>query len=212
MITSIVLLIGLTISIIGLIFKVQNRRLSYVFRLVHLFFLLLTIICFVLLTQSFSFKGFYTNRIIISIWLGTGIALYGLYRKESIGWASRIYYGFFFWTPILFLIAWFIPRLHFIAAVFGLGLVIDGEVNRFPINDKFQLQEAFQGVLASSYPSLNLVENFGILEKTTRAFIYRPSSEIQKINFTTLSNDSLKVSIITTGLSSEYSDTVISLK
>jgi len=95
---------------------------------------------------------------------------------------------------------------------FGLGLVIDGQANRFSINEKFQLQESFQGVLASSYPSLDLVKNLGIFEKTTKGFVYRPSSEIKKINFTLLSNDSLKVTLITReDINTEYSDTTVRL-
>jgi hypothetical protein len=212
MTTAIILLFGLTTAIVGLTFKVQNGRLNRIVTLFHLAFLFLTIVCIILLTQNLSFKGFYTDRIIISIWFATGIALYGLYRKGSINLISRIYYGFLFWTPIFFLIAWFIPRLHFMAAVFGLGLIIDGQANRFSINEKFQLQESFQGVLASSYPSLDLVKNLGIFEKTTKGYIYRPSSTIKKINFTLLPNDSLKVTIITReDINTEYSDTTVRL-
>ena len=211
MTTAIIFIIGFIISLLGLIFKIQNKRLNYIVRAAHLIFLLLTIICIILFTQSFSFRGFYTDRIIISIWFGTGIAMYGLYRKESISVFSKIYYGLLFWTPLFFLIAWFIPRLHFMAAVFGLGLVIDGQANRFSINNKFQLQEAFQGMLASSYPPLDLVESFGVFEKTTRAFIYRPSSDIEKIKFTRISDDSLRVHITTKDRGSDYSDTTVQL-
>lgn len=211
MITSIILLIGIVTSTLGLFFKLQNKRLNSIVRAIHLFFLLLTIICIILLTKRLSFRGFYTDRIIISIWFATGAALYGLFKRGSINLTSRIYYAFFFFIPIFFLIAWFIPRLHFMAAVFGLGVVIDSEANRFPINDKFQLQEAFQGVLASSYPPLDLVENFGIFEKTTKAFVYRPENQIQKINFILLPNDSLKISVVTKNMNSEYSDTIVRL-
>ena len=211
MTTLIILIIGLTVSILGFIFKVRNEKLNYVVRVIHLIFSFLTIVCVLLFIKNFSFRGFNTDRIIISIWFGSGIALYGLYRKRSINLVSRIYYGLFFWTPIFFLVAWFIPRLHFMAAVFGLGLAIDGQANRFPIDKNYQLQEAFQGMLASSYPQLDLVESFGIFEKTTKGFIDRPSSEIEKINFKRLSNDSLKISIITKDMQNEYSDTTVKL-
>jgi len=211
MITSITLLIGLIISILGFIFKVRNEKLNYVIRLIHMAFLFLTVLCILLFIKKFSFRGFYTNRIIVSIWFGTGIALFGLYRKGSINLLSRLYYGLLFWTPIFFLVAWFIPRLHFMAAVFGLGLAIDGDATRFPIEKKYQLQEAFQGVLASSRPSLDLVGSFGIFEKTTKAFIYRPSADIEKINFTRLSNDSVKIHIVTNKNGDAYSDTTIQL-
>ena len=208
MITSIILSIGFILAAIGLIFKIQNKQLSNYIRLMHLVFLSLTIICILLFTQRFSFRGFHTDRLIISIWLGTGMALYGLFRKRSIHLLSRIYYGMLFWVPLFFLIAWFIPRLHFMAAVFGLGLVMDGDVNRFPINNNFQLQEAFQGVLASPYPSLDLIEGIGIFEKTTRAFIHRPSGEIESIHFSALS-DSVKVYITTKDR--QYTDTTVML-
>lgn len=211
MTTLIILIIGFTVSILGLVFKISNEKLNYAIRLVHLIFLLLTIICILLFIKNFSFRGFYTDRIIISIWFGTGIALFGLYRKGSINLISRMYYGLLFWTPIFFLVAWFIPRLHFMAAVVGLGLALDGQANRFEIEKKYQLQETWQGMLASRYPQLNLVESFGIFEKTTIAFIDRPEGDIEKINVVRLSNDSLKIYLMTNNTSSAYSDTTVLL-
>jgi hypothetical protein len=211
MTTALILLMGFTTAIIGLIFKVQNGQINRVFKFVHLLFLFLTVIAIILLTQCLSFRGFYTDRIIITVWFATGTALFGLFRKGSIKLILRMYYGFFFWLPIFFLSGWIIPQLRFMATVIGFYLAFDGEVNRFRINDKFQFQEAFQGVLASSHPMLDLIEKKGLFEKTTKAFIYRPGSEIKRINITALSNDSIKVSIITKDTINSYSDTTIRL-
>lgn len=97
------------------------------------------------------------------------------------------------------------------AAVFGLGLIMDGDVTRYHVNNKFQLQEVFQGVLASPYPQLDLVENFGIFEKTIKAFIHRPSGDIEKMSFSILPGDSVTVHITTNDIITPYVDTTIML-
>lgn len=190
--TVIILGLGFIVAICGIFFKLDNKRINRFFTIIHFLFLGLTILAIFLATKDWGFKGAYTERIIASIWFGSGVALFGLYRREKVKLILKIYSGLYFWIIPILIIAWFIPRLHFAAAVFGLGIIIDGDFNRYPIDKTYQIQTSVQGVLAGS-PTLSIVESkFLLFERITDDFMER-LERYEKIEPLRISNDSVRI-------------------
>ena len=206
--TAIILGLGILFAICVMVLKLDNKRLIRSLTLTHILFLGLTIFAILLAKVDWGFRGAYTERIIASIWFGTGIALFGLYRKGKAKLILKVYSGLYFWTIPILTIAWFIPRLHFAAIVFGLGIIMDGEFKRYPIDNTFQVQTSRQGML-SGCPSLSVVESkFIFFEKVTDNFV-ELSECYEKIEPSRISNDSIRMILKSTD--SEIIDTTLYL-
>jgi len=207
--TSIIILtIAFFAALILKLAKTNNTRLYKFIRNCHLLFLGLTICAFVLLLNSYSFRGFLTDKFFVILFLATGILLFGLYRHQSK--LVRSYYAFYFFLPFLLLIGLLVPRLQFITTVAVIGMLIDGESNRYQIDNIYSLQTSTVGVLSGS-PTYSLIEKkFVFFEKVTDDIIpkigYPKSLLVSKIG-----NDSFRLNVLTSEIYKESLDTIISL-
>jgi hypothetical protein len=172
----------------------------------HFLFLGLTIIAVLLLLNSYSFRGFFTDKVFVILFIATGIILFGLYRERKK--LVRTYYAFYFILPLLLLFGLIVPRLHFITAVAGIGLLIEGEHTRYPIDNKYSIQTSRVGVLASS-PTYSLIEKkLFLFEKVTDNII--PKIGIPKsLETVKISNDSFRLNVL---IYNEQLDTIIGFR
>ncbi len=196
----------------GLIFKLTKTKNAKLYKYVlycHLFFLGLTISAIALLLNSFSFRGFLTDKIFVILFIATGMLLFGLYRLSNK--FARTYYAFYFFLPLLLLIGLIIPRLQFITAVAGIGMLIDGESSRYPIDNTYLLQTSTVGVLSGS-PTYSLVEKkFFLFEKVSDDIV--PKIGLPKsLQVTKIGNDSFRLVVLATEIYDERLDTTISLR
>jgi len=160
-----ILTIAFLTALILKVTKANNATLYRCIRNCHLLFLGLTICASILLLKSYSFYGFLTDKFFFILFIATGMLLFGLYRLPNR--LTRSYYAFYFFLPFLLLIGLIIPRLQFITAVAGIGMLIDGESSRYQIDNTYSLQTSRVGVLAGS-PTYSLIERKCILfEKVT---------------------------------------------
>ncbi len=175
----------------------------------HLTFFGLTMTALILLLNSYSFAGYLTDKLFVIFFFATGILLFGLYRhKRKI---VRAYFACFFLSPILLLLGLIIPPFHFITVVAGLGLLMDGEHERYAIDKTYSIQTSRVGFLSSG-PTFSLVENkYLLFEKTTSDIIFgagTPKSfKIEKVG-----PDSVRLDILSSELVDERLDTIILLK
>jgi hypothetical protein len=207
--TSIIILtIAFFAALILKLTKTNNARLYKYIRNCHVLFFGLTICAIVLLLNSYSFRGFLTDKIFIILFVATGMLLFGLYRLPKK--LTRSYYAFYFFLPFLLLIGLLVPRLQFIAAVAGIGMIIDGESSRYQIDNTYSLQTSRVGVLSGS-PTYSLIENkFVLFEKVTDDIV--PKIGLPKtIQVTKIGNDSFRLDVRTSEIYNERLDTTISL-
>ena len=207
--TSIIILsISFLTALILKLTKNDNVKLYKFIRNFHLTFLVLTIFAILLLLNSFSFRGFLTDKIFIILFIATGMLLFGLYRHKSK--LIRSYYAFYFFLPFLLLIGLLVPRLQFITAVAGVGMLIDGESNRYPIDKSYSLQTSRVGVLSGS-PTYSLIEKkFVLFEKVTDDIV--PKIGLPKsLQVSKIGNDSFRLDVLTSEIYNERLDTTISL-
>jgi len=208
--TSIIILaISFLIALFFKFTKTDNSRLYKTVRISHYLFFILTVIAFLLLLNSYIFKGFLTDKLFVILLVATGMLLFGLYRQRSK--LTRTYYAIFFCLPFLLLVGLIVPRLHFITAIAGVGLLIDGEHTRYPIDQTYSIQTSRVGVLAGS-PTYSLIESkYILLEKITDDIIPKigipKSLQVIKIN-----NDSFKLRVLTSDIYNEQLDTTLSFK
>lgn len=207
--TSIIIL---TISFLTALFlkltKAKNTKLYKFIRSCHLFFLGLTICAIVLLLNSYSFRGFLTDKLFVILFIATGMLLFGLYRNQNK--LTRTYYAFYFFLPFLLLIGLIIPRLQFITAVAGIGLLIDGECSRYQIDKNYSLQTSRVGILSGS-PTYSLIEKkFILFEKVTDDIV--PKIGLPKsLQVSKVGNDSFRLDVLTSEIYNERLDTIITL-
>jgi len=189
--------------------KPNNNKLYKYIRLGHILFLGLTIVAIILLLNSYSFRGFLTDKIIVILFLATGMLLFGLYRQNRK--LTKAYYLFFFILPIVLFIGLTIPRSRFITKVVGLGMLIDGESSRYPIDNKYSIQTSRVGVLSGS-PTYSLIEKrYFLFEKVTDDLV--PKIGIPKsLQVTKISNDSFRLNVLTSETYNERLDTTLSLR
>ena len=189
--------------------KTENNKLYKIALYTHLALTGLTIVTlFLILKTSFSFAGFMTDKLFVIFFLATGMLLFGLFRRNQK--LLRAYFACFFLSPLLLVLGLFIPPLQFITAVAGLGLLLDGEHHRYPVDETYSIQTSRIGVLASG-PTFSLVENkYLLFEKNTDILegIGTPKSlQIEKVGA-----DSVRLDILSSEIVNERLDTTISLK
>jgi len=203
----------LTISFLAaLFFKVTKTKSEKLYRTVlysHLFFFFLTVVALVLLLNSYSFKGFLTDKMFAVLFLATGMLLFGLYRYRLK--LLRAYFACFFSLPFLLLVGLIIPPLQFITTVAGIGMLVDGEHTRYPIDNKYQLQTSRIGVLSGG-PTYSLIESKAVIfEKVTDDVV--PHIGIPKsLQVEKVSSDSFRLRAITSEIEDYHFDTTITLK
>lgn len=208
--TSIIIL---TISFLtALILKLTKTNKANIYKFIrncHLLFFGLTISAIVLLLNSYSFRGFLTDKFFVILFIATGMLLFGLYRHKSK--LIRSYYAFYFFLPFLLILGLLVPRLQFITAVAGIGMLIDGESSRYQIDNTYSLQTSRVGVLSGS-PTYSLIgKKFLLFEKVTDDIV--PKIGLPKsLHVTKIGNDSFRLDVISSEISNERLDTTISLK
>lgn len=204
-----ILTIAFLTALILKLTKTNNAMLYKYTRHCHLLFLGLTICALVLLLNSYSIRGFLTDKIFVVLFIATGMLLFGLYRLPNK--LTRSYYAFYFFLPFLLLIGLIIPRLQFITAVAGIGMLIDGESSRYQIDDTHLLQISRVGVLAGS-PTYSLIEKkFILFEKVTDDLV--PKIGVPKsIQVTKVGKDSVRLDVLTSEVYNERLDTILNLK
>ena len=208
--TSITILtIAFLAALILKLAKTENARVYKYIRNFHLLFLGLTIWAILLLLNSYSFRGFLTDKIFFILFIATGMLLFGLYRRSSK--LTRSYYSIYFILPFLLLIGFIIPRFRFITAVAGIGLLIDGEHARYQIDNTYSIQTSRVGVLAGS-PTYSLIEKkLFLFEKVSDNIV--PKIGLPKsIQVTKAGIDSFRLRVLTSEIYNERLDTTISLR
>ena len=208
--TSITILtIAFLTALILKLTKTDNVKLYKYIRNFHLLFLGLTICAVVLLLNSYSFRGFLTDKIFFILFIATGMLLFGLYRRNSK--MTRSYYSIYFILPFLLLIGFVIPPFRFITAVAGIGLLIDGEHTRYQIDNTYSIQTSRVGVLAGS-PTYSLIERkLFLFEKVSDDIV--PKIGLPKsIQVTKTGTDSFRLKVLTSEIYNERLDTTISLR
>ena len=188
--------------------KTNNAKIYKYVRNCHLLFSGLTISAIALLLNSFSFRGFSTDKTFVILFFATGILLFGLYRLPNK--LTRSYYAFHFFLPFLLFIGLIIPRLKFITVVAGIGMLIDGESNRYQIDETHFLQTSRIGVLSGS-PTYSLIERkLVFFEKVTDDIV--PKIGLPKsLKVTKIENDSFRLEVLASEIYNERLDTTISL-
>ena len=209
MTSIIILIISFLAALTFKLTKTKNMRLYKFFRNSHFLFLGLTIIAVLLLLNSYSFKGFLTDKIFVILFIATGMLLFGLYRRDSK--LTRSYYSIYFILPFLLLIGFVIPKFRFITAVAGIGLLIDGEHTRYQIDNTYSMRTSRVGVLAGS-PTYSLIKKkFFLFEKVTDDIV--PKIGLPKsIQVTKTGTDSFRLNVVTSEIYNESLDTTISLR
>lgn len=209
MTSIIILIISFLTALFFRLTKTKNIRLYIFFRNSHIVFLGLTIIAVLLLLNSYSFRGFLTDKIFVILFIATGMILFGLYRERKK--LVRTYYAFYFILPFILLFGLIVPRLRFITAVAGIGLLIDGEHTRYPIDNTYSIQTSRVGVLAGG-PTYSLIEKkLFLFEKVTDDIV--PKIGIPKsLQTTKVSNDSFRLNVLTSETYNEHIDTIIGFR
>lgn len=195
MITVTLLSISFLLAISLKIKHYRDRHLATICWYVHLFFAVLSGICFLLFCNGYVFKGIHTDRIIYSLYAGSGMILYALMEDKVSG--RRGYLSVFFALPFILLGALILPPLRIYAVVAGIWLLVDGEFKRYPVDDHYALQTRTTAVINSQYPTYSLVQNkYWLLEKITDDVI-TPRQAAYSIQGTRIKPDSIQLRIFT---------------
>ena len=139
----ILVLIALIISLICLWKKPGNRVAGKTVVYFHLFFLAATIISFFLLLNDYKFAGRYTNTVIASSFIISGILVFGLTKNLFL----KIYSGFIFLFALVFQLAFlFAPNALMLPYIIA-GLVYQPpyHVHELNKNSNIELYEGFMG-------------------------------------------------------------------
>lgn len=177
----------------------------------HLTMCVFSVLCLLLLFSGYGFKGSYTERVFYTFYAGSGIVLYGLTQQEVSG--KWVYLCAFYGFPFVLLFGLLIPPLRTLTVIAGLGLLTDGDIKRYVIDDDYALQSTSVNILYR-YPAYSLVEDKYWLFEKISGEIVKPTGELQALKMEkTPRKDSVRLymSLINEpGLVSRF-DTTISL-
>lgn len=178
---------------------------------IHLVFLFFSALCLLLLISGYGFKGIYTERVFFTFYAGSGILLYGLTQQDTSG--KYAYLCLFFGFPFLLMFGLLLPPLRILTVVLGLGLLSDGNTERYPIDDDFSLQAKTVEVL-NRVPDYSLVEDKYFLFEKITSNVVSPASRLQALKMEKTGNDSLRLQLRLMGDAGKMGsriDTTISL-
>jgi len=158
----------------------------------HLVLLFFSVVCLLLLVNGYGFKGAYTERVFFSLYVGTGVVLYGLTPRNVTG--RWLYLLCFFGFPFVLLFGLLLPPLRILTIMACVALLYDGSLTRYPIDNDYALQTREQGIL-SRYPTYSLVtDKYWLFEKVTPGVIRQPYWP-QSLQMNIMSRDSVRVSL-----------------
>jgi hypothetical protein len=159
---------------------------------VHLVFACLTVICLLLMLNNYGFKGTQTERVLFTLYAGTGMLLYGLTKPDND--ARYAYLLCFFGFPFVLLLGLLLPPLRTITLVATITLLSDSEFHRYPIDDDYALQTKTTGIL-SIYPVYSLItDKFLFFEKITPDVV-TPQTIVHSLKMTKKGQDSVRIQL-----------------
>lgn len=177
----------------------------------HLAMCVFSIICVLLLISGYGFKGGYTERVFFTLYAGSGIVLYGLTPKEVS--AKWVYLCSFYGFPFVLLFGLLLPPLRTLTVITGLGLLSDGDLKRYPIDDDYAIQTKSVDIIYR-YPTYSLVEDKYWLFEKISPDVVKPAGQPATLKTQKAGEDSVKLSINLVNEPGQVTrlDTIISLQ
>jgi hypothetical protein len=176
--------------------KVKAPMITGLVWYIHLVFLFFAALCLLLMISGYGFKGTYTERFFYTFYAGSGIILYGLTQQDTSG--KFAYLCLFFGFPFLLVFGLLLPPLRIFTVVLGLGLLSDGNTERYEIDDDFALRAKTIEVLYR-VPDYSLVEDkYWLFEKVTPNVV-SPKGRLQALKMEKTGTDSIRLHLSLTG-------------
>ncbi|WP_143310323.1 hypothetical protein [Chitinophaga vietnamensis] len=172
----------------------------------HLVFLFFSIICLLLMLNSYGFKGTQTERVFFTLYAGTGMLVYG-FSQPAI--SARYYYlACFFGFPFVLLFGLLLPPLRTLALVAAITLLSDSDFHRYDIDNDYALQTKTSGIL-SRYPEYSLIEDkYWFFEKITPDIV-NPKAPLRALKLIKKGEDSVRIQLLASGRNIRIDTTVI---
>jgi hypothetical protein len=159
-------------------FKIKKVKAPLITGLIwyfHLAMCVFSILCLILIISGYGFKGTYTERVFFTFYAGSGILLYGLTPKEITG--KWVYLWSFYGFPFILLFGLLLPPLRTLTVITGLGLLSDGELKRYPIDDDYAIQTKSVDIIYR-YPTYSLVEDKYWLFEKISGDVVKPDGQL----------------------------------
>jgi hypothetical protein len=157
---------------------------------IHLVFLFFAALCLLLMISGYGFKGTYTERFFFTFYAGTAIVLYGLTPGDNSG--KFAYLCCFFGFPFLLVFGLLLPPLRIFTVVLGLGLLSDGNVENYRIDDDYALRAKTVDILYR-VPDYSLIEDkYWLFEKVTD-HVVSPAGQLQGLKMEKAGSDSVRL-------------------
>ncbi|PSL30751.1 hypothetical protein [Chitinophaga ginsengisoli] len=154
----------------------------------HLAMCVFSVLCLILLFSGYGFKGTHTERVFYTLYAGSGVILYGLTQQEVSG--KWVYLCAFYGFPFVLLFGLLLPPLRTLTVIAGLGLLSDGEVKRYPIDDDYSLQSTSVDIIYR-YPTYSLVQDkYWFFEKIS-GDVVKPAGRLQALKMEKSGQDSI---------------------
>ncbi|MBW8685019.1 hypothetical protein [Chitinophaga rhizophila] len=177
----------------------------------HLAMCVFSILCILLLVSGYGFKGAHTERIFLTLYAGSGILLYGLTPQEVSG--KWVYLCAFYGFPFVLLFGLLLPPLRTLTVIAGLGLLSDGELKRYPIDDDYAIQTKSVDIIYRS-PRYSLVEDKYWLFEKISGDVITPEGQLTAMKTEKTAEDSVRllVSLVNEPGNTMTVDTTIALR
>ena len=176
-------------------FKIKKVKAPLITGLIwyfHLAMCVFSILCILLLVSGYGFKGTYTERVFFTLYAGSGILLYGLTPKEVSG--KWVYLCSFYGFPFVLVFGLLLPPLRILTMITGMGLLSDGELKRYQIDDDYAIQTKSVDIV-SRYPSYSLIEDKYWLFEKISGDVIKPSGQPAALKSVRTGADSVRLYI-----------------
>ncbi|ACU63846.1 hypothetical protein [Chitinophaga pinensis] len=195
-------------------FKIKKVKAPLITGLIwyfHLAMCVFSILCVLLLISGYGFKGTYTERVFFTLYGGSGILLYGLTPKEVSG--KWVYLCSFYGFPFVLLFGLLLPPLRILTMITGMGLLSDGDLKRYQIDDDYAIQTKSIDIV-SRYPSYSLIEDKYWLFEKISGDVIKPEGQPAAFKSERAGADSVRlfISLVDEVDNRKKLDTTISLR
>ncbi|HVI44317.1 MAG TPA: hypothetical protein VM802_05590 [Chitinophaga sp.] len=158
----------------------------------HFIFLVLSVLCLILMITGYGFKGTQTERVIFSLYAGSGMVIYGLSKPGND--AKHAYLLLLFGFPFVLALGLLLPPLRILTMVAVVTLLVDSDFHRYKIDDDYALQTKTSSIL-SAYPIYSMVSDKYLLFEKITPDVVKPGDYMRALKMNKKGTDSVRIQL-----------------
>lgn len=161
-------------------------------RVLHFGILILLVFLVFLANNNIYLRGYWTTKVIIWVFVFTGLILFAFGYRATQRKAERVYFGLFFYSPLTLIPLAFVPFLGgaILLSIYGFTI---GTADDIQYSDsQYRLQRTYKGFLAPAAPP-DLFVKYALFEHREKPLPVEYLGDTDSIRIETLEDNKIEI-------------------